>query len=72
MGHPLGCNRTLFCFFFLTSFNKGSFSYISGKKLVSIGIKATEYFLKIFIGREVAWIRQSNPISVFESPMKDV
>ena len=58
--------------FFFTLFNKGSFSYISDKKVVSIGIKATEYFLKIFVGREVAWIRQSDPISVFELQMKDV
>ena len=47
MGHPLESNLTLFfSFFFLTSFNKGSFSYISDKKLVSIRIKATNYFLK--------------------------
>ena len=58
--------------FFWTLFNKGSFSYISDKKLVSIRIKATEYFLKIFRSREVAWIRQSEPTSVFQLQMKDV
>ena len=64
MDHPLGSNPTLFFFFlfFLISFNKGSFSYISDKKLVSIRMKATDYFLKIFWSRYnyVAWIRQTD------------
>ena len=50
MDHPLGSNPTLFFsfLFFLISFNEGSFSYISDKKLhvVSIRMKATDYFLK--------------------------
>ena len=55
MGHPLGSNLTLL-FLSFTSFNKGSFSYISDKKPVSISIKETDYFLKIFRSREVARI----------------
>ena len=47
MGHLLGSNLSyltvLFDFFFFTSINKGSFSYISDKKLGSIRIKATDY-----------------------------
>ena len=58
--------------FFFTLFNKDSFSYISDKKLVSIRIKAMEYFLKIFRSREIAWIRQSDLISVFQLQMKDL
>ena len=33
---------------FFLEFSSSSFSYISDKKLVSIRIKATDYFLKIF------------------------
>ena len=44
MGHPLGSNLTLL-FLFFTSFNKGSFSYISDKKPVSISIRERTSFL---------------------------
>ena len=47
MGHLFGSNLSyltvLFDLFFFTSINKGSFSYISDKKLVSIRIKPTDF-----------------------------
>ena len=50
MGYPLGSNLTLFFYlayyFFLDLIQyKGSSSYISDEKLVSIRIKATDYVL---------------------------
>ena len=65
MGHPVGSNLTLLfylVYFFLTSFNKVPFSYISDKKLVSIRIKAMDYFLKssgVFKLRELVNLSQS-------------
>ena len=63
MGHPLEANLTLL-FPSFTSFNKGSFSYISDKKPVSISIKETDYFLKIFRSREVARIGHLLALSI--------
>ena len=63
MGHPLGSNLNLL-FLSFTSLNKGSFSYISDKKPGSISIKETDYFLKIFGSREVAWIRHLHALSI--------
>ena len=63
MGHPLGSSLTLL-FLSFTSFNKGSFSYISDKKPVSISIKETDYFLKIFRSREVARIGHLLALSI--------
>ena len=57
--------RRYFGSFFFLDFNSGSFSYTSDEK-------ASKYSLKIFRSRQVAWNRQSDPISVFQLQMKDI